>query len=47
MSNAVTSLDESLDAPMESSAASIIVGLLVFCAFVATLFLAYAHMIGV
>ena len=42
MSNAVTSLDH----PSESSAASLIVGLLVFCALVATLFLSYAHLAG-
>ena len=42
MSNSV----ESLDQPLESSAASLTVGVLVLCALVATLFLSYAHLAG-
>jgi len=43
MSNAV----ETLDQPSGSSAASLAVGLLVFFALAATLFLAYAHLAGI
>jgi hypothetical protein len=38
---------KALDRPIESSAASLTVGLLVLCALVATLFLSYAHLSGV
>ena len=42
MSNFVARLDR----PSESSAASLAVGLLVFAALVATLFLSYVHLSG-